>query len=133
LFRFHSSLLVDLGAAGLPRALDAKRLPTNISAAPRHIEASRLPLFGLHTRAAKLSKVLIEGRDRYVLSHGGGGDQAGDEVNLRSLVAAQSVQVTVNSSISTPGLEIKPPSAEAIASRGWRMDGRFVGLLEKEW
>ncbi len=50
-------------------------------------------LFGFHAHVAKLSKVLVKGRDWYVLSHRGGGDQAVDKVNLRSLIAAQSVQV----------------------------------------
>jgi len=34
----------------------------------------RLQLFGFHAHVAKLSKVLIKGRDWYVLSHCGGGD-----------------------------------------------------------
>ena len=55
--------------------------------------AIRLQLFGFHAHVAKLSKVLIKGRDWYVLSHGGGGDQTVDKVSLRSLIAAQSVQV----------------------------------------
>jgi hypothetical protein len=36
--------------------------------------AIRLQLFGFHAHVAKLSKVLIKGRDWYVLSHCGGGD-----------------------------------------------------------
>ena len=55
--------------------------------------AIRLQLFGFHAHVAKLSKVLIKGRDCYVLSHCGGGDQTVDKVSLRFLIAAQSVQV----------------------------------------
>src|SRR5258708_39966404 len=85
--------------------------------------AIRLQLFGFHAHVAKLSKVLIKGRHWYVLSHRGGGDQTVDKVSLRSLIAVQRFRAskwTVTSPISTPGLEIKPPSAEAIAARGCR-------------
>jgi len=44
--------------------------------------AIRLQLFGFHAHVAKLSKVLITGRDWYVLSHRGGGDQAVDKVSF---------------------------------------------------
>jgi hypothetical protein len=44
--------------------------------------AIRLRLFGFHAHVAKLSKVLIKGRDWYVLRHGGRSDQAVDKVSF---------------------------------------------------
>jgi hypothetical protein len=55
--------------------------------------AIRLQLFSFHAHVTKLSKVLIKGRDWYVLNHCRGGDQTVDRVDLRSLIAVQSVQV----------------------------------------
>lgn len=48
--------------------------------------AIRLQLFGFHAHVAKLSKVLIKGRDWYVLSHRGGGEQTIDKTDLDARV-----------------------------------------------
>lgn len=90
--------------------------------------AIRLQRFGFHAQVAKL----FESPDQKVetgtfFSRRGGGDQAVDKVNLRSLIGVQSVQVDFTLLISTQGL----PTAKGISARTHSLSGGFADFGER--
>ena len=52
----------------------------------------RLRLLSFHAHINKLSRVLIKGGDRHVLSYGGGGEETVDKLSIGPLIAIQGVE-----------------------------------------